>query len=130
MNVDISVDEANMGNVMQDISSSRGGQIVSLGDEESVAVEDNDKPRIDAKRIYAPPDPFESSGATAGLGESQTFNLPRTIKARVPLKDMVGYLKHLRSITGGRGTFVMQVDKFEKMTAQREKAAISALRSE
>lgn len=130
MNVDISVDEANMGNVMQDISSSRGGQIVSLDDEESVTIEENDKPRIDVKRIYAPPDPFESSGAVAGTGESQTINLPRTVKAKVPLKDMIGYLKHLRSITGGRGTFVMQVDKFEKMTAQREKAAISTLRSE
>ena len=129
MHVDISVDEANMGNVMQDISSSRGGQIISLGDE-SMTVEDNDKPRIDVRRIYAPPDPFESSGAVAGAGESQVLNLPRTVKARVPLKEMVGYLKHLRSITGGRGTFVMQVDKFEKMTAQREKAAISALRSE
>ena len=130
MIVDISVDEANMGNVMQDISSSRGGHIISLGDEESITSADVDKPRIDVKRIYAPPDPFESSGAVAGAGESQILNLPRTIKARVPLKEMVGYLKHLRSITGGRGTFVMQVDRFEKMTAQREKAAIAALRNE
>lgn len=130
MNVDISVDEANMGNVMQDISSSRGGHIMSLGDEESTTNEDTDRPRIDVKRIYAPPDPFESAGAIAGAGESQILNLPRTVKAKVPLKEMVGYLKHLRSITGGRGTFVMQVDKFEKMTAQREKAAVAALRSE
>jgi elongation factor G len=130
MDVNISVDEANMGSVMQDISSSRGGQIVSLSDDECITAEENDKPRINVKRIYAPPDPFESSGAVAGAGESQTLNLPRTIKARVPLKDMVGYLKHLRSITGGRGTFVMQIDKFEKMTTQREKAAISALRSD
>lgn len=130
MNVDISVDEANMGNVMQDVSSSRGGHIMSLGDDASITAEDNDKPRIDVKRIYAPPDPFESSGAVAGAGEPQMLNLPRTVKARVPLRDMVGYLKHLRSITGGRGTFVMQVDTFEKMTAQREKAAISASRSE
>ena len=129
MNVDISVDEANMGNVMQDISSSRGGQIVSLGDEESTT-EDADKPRIDVRQIYAPPDPFESAGAVAEAGESQVLNISRTVKARVPLKEMVGYLKHLRSITGGRGTFVMQVDKFEKMTTQREKAAIAAQRTE
>jgi elongation factor G len=34
---------------------------------------------------------------------------------------MVGYLKHLRSMTGGRGTFVMSVDKFERLYGQREK---------
>ena len=34
MEVDITVDEASLGNVVQDISSSRGGHIVSLGDDE------------------------------------------------------------------------------------------------
>ena len=34
--------------------------------------------------------------------------------ARVPLKEMVGYLNQLRALTGGRGTFVMSVDGFEK----------------
>jgi elongation factor G len=38
---------------------------------------------------------------------------------------MVGYLKHLRSISGGRGTFVMSVDRFEKMSGQREKALLA-----
>ena len=34
---------------------------------------------------------------------------------------MVGYLKYLRSLTGGRGTFVMSFDRFEKMSVQRQK---------
>ena len=54
----------------------------------------------------------------------------RQIEARVPLKEMVGYLKHLRSLTQGRGTFVMSVDRFERMNAQRMKVAIGEMRGD
>ncbi|KAJ9663509.1 Ribosome-releasing factor 2, mitochondrial [Neophaeococcomyces mojaviensis] len=126
MNVDISVDDASIGNIIQDISSSRGGQIVSLGDnEEAEANEQATALEIDVNRIYAPKDPFEF-GTSATL--DQQINKQRSIKAKVPLKEMVGYLKHLRSMTGGRGTFTMSVDRFERMTGQREKALIAELR--
>ncbi|EXJ91039.1 ribosome-releasing factor 2, mitochondrial [Capronia coronata CBS 617.96] len=127
MNVDISVDEASLGNVIQDISSSRGGQIVSLGDhEDGASASDNSTKRIDVSKIYAPKDPFESGSSRSGE-DHHRLNLQRTVKARVPLKEMVGYLKHLRSMTGGRGTFVMSVDRFEKITGPREKAVIQEL---
>lgn len=126
MNVDISVDDASLGSVVQDISSSRGGQIISLGDnEEAEATEAPTGPEVDVKRIYAPKDPFEFG--TAGSGMDQQINKPRTVKAKVPLKEMVGYLKHLRSMTGGRGTFTMMVDRFERVTGQREKSLITEL---
>ncbi|KAK5094861.1 Ribosome-releasing factor 2, mitochondrial [Exophiala xenobiotica] len=126
MNVDIAVDDASMGSIIQDVSSSRGGQIVSLGDNEEAEAEQQSSARnVDVGKIYAPKDPFEF-GASASLG--QQINKPRTVKAKVPLKEMVGYLKHLRSMTGGRGTFTMSVDRFEKMTGQREKALIAELR--
>ncbi|ETN40234.1 translation elongation factor G [Cyphellophora europaea CBS 101466] len=131
MNVDISVDDASLGKVVQDISSSRGGHIVSLGDDEAEKGDhDDDKvSAIDVKRIYAPKDPFETqtSGAANDL---QTVNIQRTVIAKVPLKEMVGYLKHLRSMTGGRGTFVMSVDRFEKVTGVREKMLLQELRGE
>jgi elongation factor G len=41
---------------------------------------------------------------------------------------MVGYLKHLRSLTAGRGTFTMVVDRFERMNAQRQRVVLSELR--
>ena len=128
MNVDISVNEASMGSVIQDISSSRGGHIISLGDnEEENASNQENAINVDVRKIYAPPDPFES-GTFSNGDLSQDVNVQRTVKARVPLKEMVGYLKHLRSMTGGRGTFVMSVDRFEKVTGQREKALIAELR--
>lgn len=128
MNVDISVDDASLGKVVQDISSSRGGHIVSLGDDEAKKAEGDGPNTVDVKRIYAPKDPFETASSTAGIGDLQTVNIHRTVTAKVPLKEMVGYLKHLRSMTGGRGTFVMSVDRFEKVTGVREKALIQELR--
>ncbi|EXJ66033.1 ribosome-releasing factor 2, mitochondrial [Cladophialophora psammophila CBS 110553] len=127
MNVDINVDEASLGSVIQDISSGRGGHIVSLGDhEEEQSQTDMDSRRVDVRRIYTPKDPFESGSSLAGE-DHQRVNFQRTVKAKVPLKEMVGYLKHLRSMTGGRGTFVMSFDRFEKITGPRETALIAEL---
>ena len=118
MNVVISCDEATLGAIVHDLSSARGGHILSLtsdGNDEEPA---SNFRAIDAKRIYAPPDPFASSTGAETSGPGQQ----RQVTARIPLKEMVGYLKHLRSLTGGRGTFVMDVDKFERLSGPREKA--------
>ncbi|TVY19671.1 Mitochondrial ribosome-releasing factor 2 [Lachnellula arida] len=117
MNVVIGCNEGTLGAIVHDLSSARGGHVLSLeneGNEDS----SSDNPSIDVNRIYAPPDPFASSGGTDAAGPGQQ----RQVTARVPLKEMVGYLKHLRSLTGGRGTFVMSVDKFERLSGPREKA--------
>lgn len=132
MDVTISVDEASLGPVVHDISSSRGGHVVSLDDEDTISQgplgDDETKPAIDLRKVYAPPDPFGPRGVEIqDEAFAQKMNRPRTIKAKVPLKEMVGYLKHLRSITGGRGTFVMSVDRFERMSGQREKALLARL---
>ena len=132
MNAIISVSESSLGNVINDVSSSRGGHVLSLddeGDEERPTSQrgvKEDQPTIDVDKIYAPPDPYESS---LGTGRATAFsNRLKNITAKVPLKEMVGYLKHLRSITGGRGTFVMSVDRFERMNPQRERSILSELR--
>lgn len=117
MNVVISCDESSLGGIVHDISSARGGHVLSL-DNDASSQSDSDLPTIDPKKIYAPKDPYESGSGRGHEGPG----MQRMVTARVPLKEMVGYLKHLRSITGGRGTFVMSVDKFERLTGQREKA--------
>ncbi|PNS19507.1 Ribosome-releasing factor 2, mitochondrial [Sphaceloma murrayae] len=125
----ISVDEPSLGGVVHDISSARGGQIVSLDSDDASAstgpeAGDN-KPVIDPARIYAPPDPFGGMQATDGVHAAGRM---RQIVARVPLKEMVGYLKHLRSLTKGRGTFTMKVDQFERMSSQRVKVLMGEMR--
>lgn len=136
MNVIISVDEASLGSVVHDISSSRGGHILSLDEEVPLTETDASTPGsgpaedilplIDPNRVYAPLDPFETPSVGASVSVSSSN--PRTITAKVPLKEMVGYLKHLRSLTAGRGTFVMSVDRFENMSAPRQKAVLAELR--
>jgi elongation factor G len=125
MNVTIFVHESSLGSVVQDLSSARGGQVVSLDGAESSASAHDDMPRIDPGLIYAPPDPFASGVGDVGTGLADS---QRQIVARVPLKEMVGYLNHLRALTGGRGTFVMAVDGFEKMGTQRQKEVMDGMR--
>ena len=117
MNVVISCDEASLGAIVHDLSSARGGHVLSLDNDTNEESASN-LPAIDTNRIYAPPDPFASSSGADRAGPGQQ----RQITARVPLKEMVGYLKHLRSLTGGRGTFIMSVDRFERLSGPREKA--------
>lgn len=122
----IFVNESSLGAVVQDISSSRGGQVLSLdgSDSPSSSTNDEDLPRIDPNLIYTPPDPFTSGTGDVGSGLA---NSQRQIVARVPLKEMVGYLNQLRALTGGRGTFVMTVDGFEKMGSQRQREVLDAM---
>jgi elongation factor G len=49
------------------------------------------------------------------------------ITARVPLREMVGYLTKLRALTGGRGTFVMQVEGFERVVGSRLRAVLGEM---
>lgn len=137
MRVVISVDESSLGAVVHDISSSRGGHIVSLDEDsadftasssEQQAGGEEEDVLIDPSKIYAPPDPFEAPASSAIVSGPTSANGPRTITAKVPLKEMVGYLKHLRSLTAGRGTFVMSVDRFENMSGQRQKGVLGELR--
>ncbi|KAI9842341.1 MAG: Ribosome-releasing factor 2, mitochondrial [Sclerophora amabilis] len=151
MNVTISVDEDSLGAVVHDISSARGGSVVSLDagsgpgpdssnpdnlesssslSSSSLSSSSSPLPIVSLAKVYAPPDPFAGGGpADDGRYRSgpSSYRKPRSIVARVPLKEMIGYLKHLRSLTGGRGTFVMSVDKFEKMGRQRERSVSGEL---
>jgi elongation factor G len=123
----IFVNEGSLGAVVQDLSSARGGQVLSLDASDApipTTSLSSDLPTIDPSQVYAPPDPFSSGGDVgSGLADSQ-----RQIVARVPLKEMVGYLNQLRALTGGRGTFVMSVDGFERMAAQRQKDVMDKMR--
>ncbi|KAI4253690.1 MAG: hypothetical protein LQ352_003550 [Teloschistes flavicans] len=132
MNVTVSTDEASLGAVVTDLSSERGGHVLSLEDAAATPSDvSEDLPVIDLRKVYAPRDPFESG---TGLADDQeqamanNSNRQRTIQARVPLGEMIGYLKHLRSITGGRGSFVMSADRFERVVGQREKILQKELR--
>jgi elongation factor G len=128
MLVTISVSESDLGAVVHDLSSARGGQIISLDDDDNSSTnssDQNDGLVINTSLIYTPPDPYSSE---VGDELARTSTRQRQITARVPLREMVGYLRHLRSLTGGRGTFVMQVDRFEKVGGQRLQVILKEVR--
>ena len=122
------LDESNLGTVVNDLSGNRGGSVVGLDDASSPqgSPASTISSNIDLDRVYAPRDPFGKmeSGSSDGKGSGGQ----RSISARVPLKEMVGYLKHLRSLTGGRGTFVMAPERFERVVGMREKVLLKELR--
>jgi elongation factor G len=142
MHVAIDVHERDLGGVLRDLTAARGANVLSLGSEDAVDAGDAaanirgagraaDPAGIDLKKVYAPRDPYHSSAAGDAAQvatEAATHHRKRQIVARVPLREMVGYLKHLRSLTGGRGTFLMSVDRFEPVRGQRLKRAAAEIR--
>lgn len=126
MDVIINTDEASLGAVVKDLNSERGAEVLSLedADDPTTSRARENLPVIDLRKVYAPRDPFDGGPTSFADQEEDAMNNSRgqrTVRARVPLREMMGYLKHLRSITGGRGSFVMSADRFEKVVGQREK---------
>ena len=143
MNVTIAVNETTLGAVVHDISSARGGSVVSLDvDQEDSESGSEESPQDNLSaheqterltpeqlhRVYAPPDLYGRGGDARNSDPSADQR--RQVKARVPLKEMVGYLKHLRGLTGGRGTFIMSFDRFERVTGQRARRVLAEMRGE
>jgi elongation factor G len=108
MKVTVIVDEGDVGRVVGDLNSVRGGILMSM-ESNSISLED----RLPNSSFYAPPD------STYDVETEQVGHALTTLVARVPLKEMVGYSKTLRGLTQGRGTFVMSLEGFERMTGER-----------
>lgn len=121
MKVIITVDEANLGAVSSDVSSTRGGHIISLEEEAENQLEFQP---IDLGAVYAPPDPFATPFETE-IDVKETRQ--RKIVATVPLQEMVGYVRYLRKLTAGRGSFVMSPERFDRVTGHRKQALLREL---
>jgi len=118
MKVQVIVPEVDVGSVISDLSSSKGGLILSLNTEDQLDVR---FPSTTDGTIYLPPDSMAENVS------HETSTLFATISARVPLKEMIGYDKTLRSITQGRGTFIMSLEGFEKMSGERASRVLREL---
>src|SRR5207249_2481208 len=112
MKVTISVPEGDIGMVQADIASD-GGSLLEL----NLFEEDSEQKKREPSDIYAPPSSYISTtlDADRGLRNDAPSKLA-AIQARMPLKKLIGYWGKLRSMTRGRGTFLMEYDRFERMT--------------
>lgn len=94
------VDSGAMGEVVHDLSHRCLAQITAIEDE-SDNMESNAWAREEAENLYLPED------YTMNKSSEVLFTNKKVIAAETPLRDMVGYLSKLRSITQGKGVFDM-----------------------
>ncbi|CAK7235918.1 Ribosome-releasing factor 2, mitochondrial [Sporothrix curviconia] len=130
MNVHIACPDDSAGAIQRDITGSRGGTVLEVRETTSAngraspsasasAAAFGDAP-IDLQQVYAPPDPYVSIQSLREEKRGVTRLLE--IVATVPLKEMLAYDSRLRSMTGGRHSFTMELGRFERVTGSREKA--------
>lgn len=124
MDVKVVVSEEDVGAVVNDLSSNRRGSISSLQDDSSSSSTGSTEGLLNdevnfkelAGTIYTPPD-FTMYMSKHGdrMRSNQSI-----VSAHVPLQQMVGYLNYLRSLTKGRGTFLMDFHSYRRVSADRE----------
>lgn len=125
MNVRVILNEEDIGTVVNDLSGHRRGHIVSLSENESKDEESDDAGfyRDLAESTYVPHDhTLYLSKHDARLTSRQTV-----VHARVPLPKMVGYLNSLRSMTQGRGTYLMDFYRYDYVQADRVAEVIDSI---
>jgi translation elongation factor EF-G len=81
MNVEISVPDFVIGDILSDVSGKRGGRVIGIKSVQAKFLDEDEK----------------SSGGHI-LDEKR-----KCINALIPLSEMVGYTTYLRSITKGEG---------------------------
>ncbi|CAK7199746.1 Ribosome-releasing factor 2, mitochondrial [Sporothrix eucalyptigena] len=123
MNVHIAAPDDSAGAIQRDITGSRGGVVLEMressstgGSSSSSIFGDN---LIDLSQVYAPADPYVSIQSLREEKRGVTRLLE--IVATVPLKEMLAYDSRLRSMTGGRHSFTMELVSFERVKGSREK---------
>ncbi|CAK7265845.1 Ribosome-releasing factor 2, mitochondrial [Sporothrix epigloea] len=127
MNVRIACPDDSAGAIQRDITGARGGVVLEVretslagggGSASTSTAVPGDAP-IDLDQVYAPPDPYVSVQSLREEKRGVTRLLE--IVATVPLKEMLAYDSRLRSMTGGRHSFTMELGRFERVTGSRDK---------
>lgn len=125
MNVSVTCNESDIGMVVKDLSGTRNGQIVSIMDPSQLNEGDmhSEEYVAMASNTYVPADYTMYLSKHEDQGRAQQS----VVHARVPLREMVGYLKTLRSMTQGRGSFTMEVDEYEGVTPEKIKVIVDSI---
>ncbi|SCU83172.1 LADA_0C09956g1_1 [Lachancea dasiensis] len=116
MHISVNVKQGDMGHVLQDLTGARKANILSIDDEYDM----NSGENVDVKFQKIAEDqylPKDSTMGKASISSSATAN--KTIRALVPLKEMVTYMNRLRSLTQGSGSYHMGYHGMEQVTTDR-----------
>lgn len=101
MDVDIIAHESDVGRVISDITSVRGGLMMSMEED----MHENGSDEEGSSSVYIPP-AVEASTRSFEGGDKGPRML---VHAQVPLGNMIAYSSTLNALSGGSGTFSMKV---------------------
>lgn len=121
MKINTYVLENDVGNVSQDLMSLRNAKIISIENEKDVSNAKNEGE--DKKDVYWFKKQMESTyvpfDATMQYFQENKGDNNMVISSEAPLREMIGYLNKLRSITKGRGVYDMEFKGMERANAER-----------
>lgn len=101
MSVKVYVNSDSLGDVVHDLTQ-RCQAVISSIDDESEDLDATNWANEESDKVYLPPDYTMAATKTMSSVKNK-----KIISAEVSLRDMIGYLSKLRSITQGRGAFDM-----------------------
>lgn len=113
MDTRVYVGAEHLGEVSHDLTQRCQAVIKSIDEDDGANVDSANWASREAETVYLPPD------YTMGQAKAASVASRKIILAQTPLKEMVGYLSKLRSMTGGRGTFDMTYVGMRRANAQR-----------
>lgn len=121
MTIKVAVNNEDVGKVSHDLTSTRKAVIMSIEDDLG-SIEETDGVNYlkEAEKQYLPYDQTVISKMKSGdAGKEGDEGFLKLIEAIAPLREMIGYLTKLRSLTKGRSTFVMEYKGLRKVTKDR-----------
>lgn len=118
MDVKVFVNTDTLGEVVQDLNSQRKATILSIEDDLGDGTLDNASwAKAESEKVYVPPDYTLTTSLANELQEE--IRNRKKIDAQAPLREMIGYLSKLRSLTQGRGTFDMAYHGMMRVSKDR-----------
>ncbi|EGW35229.1 mitochondrial elongation factor G like protein [Spathaspora passalidarum NRRL Y-27907] len=123
MTTKVYVDSSNLGEVSHDLTQRCQGVIVSMDDDVIDSNENANWASEEAENIYLPPD-YTMTKSNTHLNKGNK----KIIVAETPLREMIGYLSKLRSITQGKATFDMSFLDMRRAVGNRADAIVAQFR--
>lgn len=122
METKVHVSSDNLGDVTHDLTQRCQAVILAIEDETSDNLELMNWAIEESNKIYLPQDYTMSNS-----GNDEGPKNRKIIRAETPLKEMIGYLNKLRSMTRGRSTFDMSYLGMRQVNASRLSALTKGL---
>ncbi|ODQ78669.1 hypothetical protein BABINDRAFT_162373 [Babjeviella inositovora NRRL Y-12698] len=119
MDVKVHVNDSDVGSIVQDLTAARNAVIESIDSDSENNLERMAWANDEASGTYVPYDP------TMAVMKGNDIHGRQIVTAEAPLKEMLGYLSKLRSLTAGRGALAMDYKGMRRATRDRVESILS-----